>query len=326
MTVKLMASKDDGKTWGIHCNTVSGDVGMGVDPGAEKHIIWDAAADYPNISRASFKFKVIAYEGNIPPILEEFVYVSGGTFTMGNTLGRGNDNELPPHKVTLSPYLIGRYEVTQSQWRAIMGSIPSTGYGLGGNYPVYQVSWYAILKYCNLRSMAEGLTPAYTIDGSTNPDKWGSIPASSDATWDAVTCDWEADGYRLPTEAEWEFAARGGKMSKGYLYSGSNDPDSAVWHKGNSGGKSQIVGNKAANELDIHDMSGNVWEWCWDWYTAYSDAAQVDPRGPATGTERLLRGGSWYGDVSLCRISLRDDGFPYKGHHNHGLRLCRAAN
>ncbi len=326
MSVWLVGSNDNGYTWNIPCSTVSGAVGQNVYSGSNKHIVWNAAVDFPNTSCANFKFKVIAFDGNIPPIPEEFVYVNGGTFSMGNTLGGGNSGELPVHEVTLSSYLIGRYEVTQSEWQEVMGSNPASGYGVGGNYPVYYVSWYAILKYCNLRSMNEGLTPCYTISGSTNPATWGSVPTSNNAAWNAAICNWSANGYRLPTEAEWEYAARGGATTPDYIYSGSDDINAVAWYSGNSGSTSHPVGIKASNGLSLFDMSGNVREWCWDWYSGYGGEGQINPTGPTSGTNRLLRGGYWYYSASYCRVSSRNSLNPFVSNDYSGFRLCRAIN
>ena len=173
---------------------------------------------------------------------KKMIYVEGGTFQMGST--NGGSSEQPIHTVTVSSFLIGKYEVTQKEWQEVMGYNPS--YSEGDNRPVEKVSWYDAVEFCNKLSEKEGLTPAYTINGFD------------------VSCNWSANGYRLPTEAEWEYAAKGGKKSKNYKYSGSDNIDDVAWYDANSDGRSHDVGTKAPNELGIYDMSGNVWEMCWD--------------------------------------------------------------
>lgn len=249
---------------------------------------------------------------------------------MGRTTGSGDSDELPTHTVTLNSFYIGKYEVTQAEYSQYMPS-PNWDYGLGDNYPAYYVSWYAILKYCNLRSMAEGLTPCYTISGSTNPDNWGEVPTSRNSTWDAAICNWNANGYRLPTEAEWEYAARAATNNPDYLYSGSDDISTVAWYWSNSGSSTHPVGTKAPNGIGTYDMSGNVWEWCWDWYSSsyYSSSPQNDPRGPESGSKRVLRGGSWYdfAATTLCRVANRNNYNPCSSYYSRsGFRLCRAAN
>ena len=264
------------------------------------------------------------------PTLEGFIYVPGGPFTMGDTIddGMGSSDELPLHTVTLNSFFIGKYEVTQSEWQTVMGSNPAHDYGVGDNYPVYYVSWYAILKYCNLRSMNEGLIPVYTISDSTNPSNWGTVPTSNNADWNAAICNWSANGYRLPTEAEWEYAARGATNNPDYPYSGSNDINAVAWYVSNNAPcGSKTVGGKAPNSLGIYDMSGNVWEWCWDWYGLYSSASQTNPTGPASGSNRLLRGGYWNSDALYCLVTYRSNIGPYLSDYYSGVfgfRLCRA--
>ncbi|NLK50107.1 MAG: formylglycine-generating enzyme family protein [Candidatus Cloacimonetes bacterium] len=250
------------------------------------------------------------------------IYVEGGSFMMGSNDGRSN--EKPVHKVTVSSFIIGKYQVTQKEWKEVMGTNPS--YRKGDNLPVEQVSWYSAIKYCNLRSMAEGLTPVYSISGSTNPASWGEVPTSSNSTWNAAICNWIANGYRLPTEAEWEYAARGGIMSKGYKYSGSDNIDTVAWYTGNSGSKTHAVGTKTANELGIYDMSGNVSEWCWDWYggSYYSGSPANNQTGPTSGSNRVQRGCGWSGNAYYCRVTYRDYYYPSFSSDHIGIRLCRA--
>jgi formylglycine-generating enzyme len=180
--------------------------------------------------------------------------------------------------------------------------------------------------------------PAYSISGSTDPDDWGAIPTTNSAAWNAVTCNLNATGYRLPTEAEWEYAARGAVNTPDYLYSGSNTPGDVAWYGANSGNMTHEVGGKAANALGIYDMSGNVQEWVWDWYGAYSSAAQTNPTGPASNVDnrRVVRGGSWNSasnytvGMTDIRIPFRNWGTPEKGddkvtNDKLGFRVVRKA-
>ncbi|NLO43483.1 MAG: formylglycine-generating enzyme family protein [Candidatus Cloacimonetes bacterium] len=261
------------------------------------------------------------------PDIADMIHVSGGTFIMGRTQGSGESNELPTHSVTLNSFSIGKYQVSQSEYQAIMGSNPASGYGVGSYYPVYYVSWYDAIKYCNLRSMSEGFMPVYSISGSTNPDDWGSVPSSSNATWNVAVCNWNANGYRLPTEAEWEYAARGATNNPDYLYSGSDIIDDVAWYCDNSS-KARLVGGKSANGLGIYDMSGNVYEWCWDRYVwdYYESSPSNNPSGPENGSYRVLRGGSWVNYRDRCRVSYRGYFAPYNEGNYVGFRVCRTAN
>lgn len=254
-----------------------------------------------------------------------FVAVPGGTFTMGRTRGTGDTNELPTHRVTLSPFYIGRYEVTQGEWQEVMGNFTPPLYGAGDNYPVFDISIYEIYKYCNLRSMDEGLTPAYTILGSTNPANWGTVPSGNSLAWDAVICNWDANGYRLPTEAEWEYAARGAADNPDYLYSGADEIDEVAWYlENNYQHGAKPVGGKAPNGIGAYDMSGNVYEWCWDWYGAYYSYSQINPTGPAVGDRRILRSGSWEFYDTESRVCNRYS-YPAISYDTAGFRLCRSA-
>lgn len=259
--------------------------------------------------------------------LSRFVLVPGGTFTMGDTRGVGQPGELPTHSVTLNSFYIGKYEVTQAEYSAVMGFNPAVSFGVGDNYPVQTVSHYSILKYCNLRSMNEGLTPCYTISGSTNPANWGAVPIDYNTDWELAFCNWSANGYRLPTEAEWEYAARGASTTPDFLFSGSESINDVAWYLDNWGQanySSHTVGALAPNGIGAYDMSGNVWEWCWDWIGEYSPEAQDNPSGPASGSHRLVRGGSWSDSGNYCRVSYRDYISPYGTNYTVGFRVCRS--
>ena len=237
--------------------------------------------------------------------LVRMVSVEGGSVTMGSS--SGDSDERPEHRVTVSSFLIGTYEVTQGQYKQVTGANPSR-FSSGGDAerrPVEQVSWYDSVAFCNKLSDLEGYARIYTINGNT------------------VTADFSKNGYRLPTEAEWEYAARGGKQSKGYTYSGSNDIGQVAWYDGNSGSTTHVAGTKAANELGLYDMSGNVWEWCNDWYGNYGSGAQSDPMGASSGGNRVYRGGSWNGDAGYCRSANRDGNDPGGRDSRLGFRVAR---
>ncbi len=260
----------------------------------------------------------------------QMVYVMGGTYLMGDTYGEGSSHELPVHSVTLSPYYLGKYEVTQAEWAEIMGSNPATGEGLGNNYPAFNISSYAALVYCNLRSMSEGLDPCYVIMGSANPSAWGPIPSLYNHQWSAfVYCYWDNNGYRLPSEAEWEYAARGASNQPDYRFSGSNNVNEVAWYMGTSttDGPSP-VGTKNANALGIYDMSGNLWEWIWDGYDDeyYSISPQDNPPGPTGDGTRIVRGGAWSYGVGECRVSCRGFTYPHLVDRGVGFRVCRSAH
>jgi formylglycine-generating enzyme len=263
-----------------------------------------------------------------PPDPIEMVYIQGGTFQMGDSFSEGDTDELPVHSVTLSSFYLGKYEVTQAEWTAYMPAENWSSYGAGVNYPAYYVSWYEIIKYCNLRSIAEGMTPVYMINNSTDPTEWGTVPADHNTAWDAAICNWSANGYRLPSEAEWEYAARGGlsgqRFPNGATISHSTNGDTQAnyfaqpslytydvspttdYHPSYNG-KSSPVGSFPPNGYGIYDMAGNLWEWCWDWYSSsyYSISPSNNPTGPTTGLIRAGRGGYWSYTANHCRVACR---------------------
>ena len=248
------------------------------------------------------------------PTPVRMVRIPGGTFQMGNRRN-GSRDEKPVRRVTISSFSMGIYPVTQKEWSEVMRNNPS--YFQGDNFPVECVTWFDVIEYCNIRSQREGLTPAYTIRNRTPAT--GYPIESAIVTWNI-----NANGYRLPTEAEWEYAARGGNGSPGnFTYSGSNNVDDVAWHLSNSGNWIQAVGTKRLNALGLYDMSGNVWEWCWDWYGTYPGAAQTDPTGASSGTNRVLRGGSWSSSNLLLRSAYRFHSSPSRRLNSYGFRLVR---
>ncbi|MDR0554294.1 MAG: formylglycine-generating enzyme family protein [Treponema sp.] len=246
----------------------------------------------------------------------EMVLIIGGTFPMGQ-----EGVATPVHSVTVSSFNMGKYEVTQAQYEAVMGTNPASGRGVGDSYPVYNVSWYDAIAFCNKLSMREGLTPAYTISGSTDPAGWGTVPTSDDSTWNGVTVNWNASGYRLPTEAEWEYACRAGTTTA--YNTGDAITDSTGWYSGNSGNTTHAVGQKLENVFGLYDMHGNVFEWCWDRYEIYDNAAQTDPHGPSAGSSRILRGGSWLSGDKHLRSASRGPSAPASREGIFGFRLAR---
>ena len=251
----------------------------------------------------------------------KFVFVEGGTFRMG--YDDGDDDEVPIHSVTLDSFYMGATEVTQGQWEAVMGNRPSEYEG--DLRPVENVSWYDILVFCNKLSIMEGLTPVYTIDGVTDPSSWSYTPCRGNTIRGDISMDRSANGYRLPTEAEWEYAACGGNRSKGYMYSGSSDIDSVGWYDDNAY-STHDVAEKEPNELGIYDMTGNVWEWVWDIHGDYSSAAQTNPTG-AIGDyddDRVLRGGGHSSWSRNCRNACRGLNDPDSRHDYNGFRVARS--
>ncbi len=288
-------------------HSLSGDL-KNVSPGTNKQIIWDVLKDRKQLTGSDFKFTLEAVPTGVQDYTEtvngasfDMVAVEGGTFQMGSNDGDGD--EKPVHGVTLSDFCIGKTEVTQDLWQAVMGNNPS--YFKGDNLPVERVSWDDIQEFIEKLNRLTG------------------------------------KHYRLPTEAEWEYAARGGKKSRGYKYSGSENIDLVAWYWQNSGDnhlsgswdwdmikknncKTHPVGQKQPNELGLYDMSGNVCEWCSDWYNSgyYKNSPRNNPQGASSGTYRVYRGGSWDISAGCCRVANRSDWSPDLRSINLGFRLA----
>ena len=261
--VSLLLSQDNGVTWGAPLKNVSGDVGKNISAG-EKQIIWKVLEEREQLVGYHVKFKVIANrKKSIEP---EMVFIEGGTFNMGSEAGYSD--EKPVHMVNLSSFRMAKFEVTQFQWKAVMGNNPSR-FSECDNCPVESVSWNDVQLYIQKLNAQTG------------------------------------DSYRLPTEAEWEYAAKGGKLSQGYIYSGANDVEIVAWYYNNSADITHEVGTKQPNELGIYDMTGNVSEWCSDWCDIYTSYSVTNPTGASTGYDRVLRGGCWNDSANLNRMTFR---------------------
>ena len=278
-------------------------------------------------------------ETNTTVISDDLVFVEGGNFSMGSN--DGDDDEQPIHTVKITSFYMGKYEVTNQEVADVFthgiesGALFVDATTVKNNYgnkqelldldddecqivysrgrlavqpgkennPVIEISWYGALVFCNLLSEIRGYDPAYDL-----------------SDW---SCDFTVNGYRLPTEAEWEYAAKGGNNHDSYTYSGSNTAGDVGWYSGNSGSETHPVGGKSPNSLGLYDMSGNVFEWCWDWYGGdyYSNTSLVDPEGPGSGSYRVLRGGSWYGNTDDLRFAYRVRCDPTDSNYDDGFRV-----
>jgi formylglycine-generating enzyme required for sulfatase activity len=265
-----------------------------------------------------------------------FRYVPAGSFQRDDTAANVT--------TITNGYWMGETEVTQELFQAVMVTNPSnftSGVESGetqNKRPVENVNWYAALAFCNKLSIVDGKEPVYSVTVSGSEVLWATltysaIPPSDDTDWDAATMDTTKNGYRLPTEMEWMWAAMGADTTSqpntmGYLKAfagstGSNSIGDCVWYYVNSNYKTHEGGKKQANELGLYDMSGNVSDWCWDWYATYDSGSQADPSGASSGTYRVLRGGGWNGGAVYARSADRNNSTPSNRDNALGFRLVR---
>lgn len=283
-------------------------------------------------NKVKYRVSVNKTVSNVP---EGFVEIPAASISGTESWTPSSRVFVSDRKLEIASFYMSDHEVTRGEYKAVMGSDPSyaSAYDKDGNKltgddnvknnPVNYISWYDALVYCNTRSINEGLTPCYEIDGKTAPKDWGSVPTWSNNTWNAATCDFTADGYRLPTEAEWEWAARGGEN---YTYAGSDDIDEVAWYTSNTNDTgTRDVKTKKKNAYGLYDMSGNVWEWCWDWYD-WNISSGTPDAGPASGSGRCLRGCSWNSSAGRARVASRLVNSPYNRDDYCGFRLVRNAN
>ena len=324
--VLLTISSDGGTTFSVPAVTISGAVGSGIATGTGKVITWNAAADWNKQYSTKMCFKVTADD--------QFVNIPAGNFQMGNAMAEDKDiADAPVRTVTVSTFYMGVNLATCGEWATVRNWGLANGYtdlsigaGKAANHPVQTITWYDVVKWCNARSEMDGLTPCYTLSGAvyrtTNSD--------------AVVCNWSVNGYRLPTEAEWEKAARGGLIGKRFPWGDTISESQANYlpYNYNSiaiglGGGPPFTtpgGSYPANGYGLYDMAGNVFELCWDWYGAYAAGSQTNPLGASSGTSRVFRGGYWYYNGSACRVASRtSSGYPiYGGYNGIGFRVARS--
>lgn len=331
-TVQVYVSGDNGLTFRIPAVTFTGAVGANVTPGVNKHIVWDAGRDWNGQFVETTKVRILANDGTTPVPPFNMVYIPAGSFQMGDNLSELGDDARPVHTINLDGYFMDKFEVTRELWIDVRTWANANGYYMNdgsardAQHPIKRVTWYNVIAWCNARSEKEGLTPVYYYDaGQTKIFRDGSSwnPAISNAC-----VKWTANGYRLPTEAEWEKAARGGLMGKRYPwgdaldgsmanYGGSGDPfentapmtTPCAYY---SGGQVPS-GVDMANGYGLYDMAGNVKEWCWDRYGSayYGTPDSLDaPRGPDSGSIRVVRGGGWQDGPGALRCAKRDTGVP----------------
>jgi len=341
-TVAVAVSSDGGSSYAVPATSFTGDVGSGVANGASKHIAWNAAADWNGQFSQAVKFRITATTP--PPAPDGFALIPAGSFTMGRTSG-DTDSNAPPVSVYVSAFYMAKYEVTKALWDEVWTWGASNGYtdlptggGKAANHPVQSITWYAMVKWCNARSQKEGLSPCYTVSGVIYKTGISS-----------PFCNWSASGYRLPTEAEWEKAARGGLSGwrfpwgdtinhgnanyTAYTSASSYDTSgytTATYHPSYNDGTTtpytSPVGSFAANGYGLHDMAGNVWERCGDWYSAsYYAAGASDPRGPASGSVRVIRSGSFSNNAPGCRAANRNFNEPGSTVSQVGFRPARSS-
>ncbi len=335
-SVTVQLSGDSGASYGLPISSLSGHVGSGIANGTNRYLVWNAGTDRPDSFSATMRLRVTASEDR-----EGFALIPAGAFTMGRTSG-DTDSDAPPVTVTVSAFYMGKYEVTKALWDEVRIWGATNGYtdlrvggGKASDHPVDSISWFDVVKWCNARSQKAGLTPVYTVSGAVM--KTGTTESAAN---------WSANGYRLPTEAEWEKAARGGVSGKrfpwgtdtishsqanyyalsGYSYDLSGSVNN--YHPSYATGSfpyTSPVGSFAANGYGLHDMAGNVWEWCWDWYGATYTIGATDPRGATSGSARVGRGGGWGNDANYCRAAGRGSYTPAFTDFSVGFRLARSS-
>jgi formylglycine-generating enzyme required for sulfatase activity len=326
LTIYVAVSADGGTTWNVPVFTLQGAVGPGVTPGTNLHIQWNAGTDWPSQFSTQCQVRITAADSTAPPAPSGMVYIPGGPFQMGDTFSEGDADELPVHSVYISPFFMDQFDVTRELWLNVYAWATDNGYQFdnagssnAANNPVQTINWYDAVKWCNARSEQAGFTPCYYTDATqTNVYRSGDLDLSSSCV------NWTTNGYRLPTEAEWEKATRGGQAGLRYPWGNSISCTNA--NSGGCAGSTTAVGSYAPNGYGLYDMGGNVHQWCWDWYDGSwygnSQATMDDTRGPASSPSsyRVLRSGSYQAPDNDARCAFRYEGLPTHTFNDLGFR------
>ena len=344
-TVAIQGSLDAGTTWTLPVATTTGNVGPVPGTGGNLRVTWNAGTDWSGQFSDKVQFRVTVVDSGAQSAPAGFSLIPAGSFQMGDQSNPlvGYGDELPVHSVQVNAFYMGKHEVTKALWDEVKAWGMANGYTdlpTGGaraaNHPVHTISWYAMAKWCNARSQKEGFTPCYTVSGAIY--KTGSSLAA---------CNWIADGYRLPSEAEWEKAARGGLTGQNFPWGNTISHSQANYHSSDfysydvsptrgihptynswssSIASTSPVGSFAANGYGLYDMAGNISERCWDGVSDYTGGAQSDPRvGVSTsGAYRSVRGGSWFNNDN-CRVAVRESAIHTSSNSWMGFRLARSA-
>lgn len=339
LNVSIAISADGGTSYVVPARTFGGDYGIGVPPGANKQAVWDAGQDWNGLFTSLGRARVTAEEGTGPAGMG---YIPAGSILLRDSCVIGGDG--PVRSVYVDDFWIDRFEVTKELWDRVNhyalakeGTFFTTSAGAGPNHPVQRVSWHDCVKWCNMRSLMEGRMPVYYTDVNQTV-----VYRTGEVNLTAAMVQWTADGYRLPTEAEWEKAARGGREGQHYPwpspgpgfeldingnqanYNGSGDAfeagDPPTTPVDYYNGSQKPPGVDMANGYGLYDMSGNVWEWCWDLYGPYSNTDLTNPRGAKSGVSRVIRGGGWRGPASILRCAVRGTYAPSDRYPNIGFR------
>ena len=338
MLVAVTVSTNGGLAYDLPATHFTGDVGAGVTAGTNKWIVWDARRDWPGRFSTNICLHLTA-TGVSPVVPPGMVLIPAGSFVMGDTFGEAWSDELPLHTNYVSAFYMDTNLVSYALWQQVYNwaiangySFDNAGSGKAANHPVQSMTWYDAVKWCNARSEQEGRGPAYYTDAGLSV-RYRAGQVAAYVSW--------SSGYRLPTEAEWEKAARGGASghrfpwadtdnishSQANYYAGTSYPYNlsypTTYHPTFATGSypyTSPVGYFAANGYGLYDMAGNVWQWCWDWYGSYPSGSQTDPRGPASGSLRVFRGGSWAYGAIYCRAAYRYGYSPTFRSGNLGFR------
>lgn len=328
--VSVQVSADGGASYNVPATTFTGAYGAGVTTGNDRLLTWNAGLDWGGQFSTACRVRVLADDGTAPPVPPGMAYIPAGSFQMGDNFYEGSTAELPVHNVFVSAFFIDKNLVSRETWLDVYTWAVGNGYAFnfpgsftGNGYPVHSINWHDAVKWCNARSQKEGLTPCYYTDAAQ-----GTVFRADNVILTNACVKWTANGYRLPTEAEWEKAARGARVGNRFPWgdtithsqanyfsvaSYSYDVSPTRNYHPTYGGATSPVGTFAANGYGLFDMTGNLFEWCWDWY---DDAfygrpeATNDPRGPAGMTvnnNRMLRGGASTYDVRSQRCATRFD-------------------